>query len=51
MDGMLYTYHFQGVLRYVGERGYVKFPGELSKYMKTLTEKVLAGGKDIDITK
>ncbi|MES9855057.1 MAG: thioredoxin fold domain-containing protein [Sedimenticola sp.] len=50
IDGLLYTHHFQGVLRYVGERGYEQFPGELSKYMRTLTEKILASGKDIDIT-
>ncbi|MEJ1464109.1 MAG: thioredoxin fold domain-containing protein [Candidatus Sedimenticola sp. (ex Thyasira tokunagai)] len=51
MDGMLYTYHFQGVLRYVGERHYEKYPGEFYKYLGTLREKILASGKSIDISK
>lgn len=51
IDGLLYTHHFQGALRYVGERHYEQYPGEFFVYLRNYSEKVLATGKDIDLSK
>ncbi|MCW8889989.1 MAG: thioredoxin fold domain-containing protein, partial [Sedimenticola sp.] len=51
IDGLLYTYHFQEVLRYVGERHYVKYPKNFYDYLGKRTEEILKSGKSIDLSK
>lgn len=51
IDGLLYTYHFQEVLRYVGERHYIKYPNNLHGYLGMRTETILKSGKSIDLSK
>lgn len=48
IDGMLKTYYFQEILRYVGERHYGQYP-QLRDYLAARTESVLNSGQDIDI--
>ncbi|MCG8428552.1 MAG: thioredoxin fold domain-containing protein [Chromatiales bacterium] len=51
IDGLLYTYHFTEVLRYVGERHYEKYPNSFYDYLDVRTEAILASGKDVDLSK
>ena len=51
IDGLLYTYHFQELLRYVGERHYQQYPNSFFDYLDVRTEKILSSGADIDISK
>ncbi|OOZ36738.1 thioredoxin family protein [Solemya velesiana gill symbiont] len=51
IESMLYTYHFQEVLRYVGERHYEKYPEDFYEYLGTRSEAILKSGKDIDLSK
>ncbi|MCP3670133.1 MAG: thioredoxin fold domain-containing protein [Gammaproteobacteria bacterium] len=51
IDAMLYTYHFQETLRYVGEGHYVKYPTDFYEYLGQRTEAILQTGKDIDLSK
>lgn len=51
IDGMLYSYHFEETLRYVGERHYVKYPKSFYQYLSVRTEQLLSEGKDIDLSK
>lgn len=51
IDGLLYTYHFQEVLRYVGERHYEKYPKSFYDYLDVRTAEVLKSGRDIDLSK
>ncbi len=51
IDGMLYSFHFQENLRYVGERGYDRYNNDHQKYMQDRTQAVLASGRNIDISK
>jgi thioredoxin-related protein len=51
IDGLLYTYHFQEVLRYVGERHYIKYPKNFYDYLGVRTEAILKSGKSIDLSK
>jgi thioredoxin-related protein len=48
IDGMLRTYHFQGVLSYVGERQYRQYP-RFRDYMQEREQRILGSGRDIDI--
>lgn len=48
IDGMLRTYYFQEVLRYVGERHYERYP-KLRDYLAVRTRTILNSGQDIDI--
>lgn len=50
IDGMLRTYYFQEVLRYVGERHYERYP-RLRDYLAARTQEILNSGQDIDIWK
>lgn len=50
IDGMLKTYYFQEILRYVGERHYERYP-ELRDYLAMRTQTILESGQDIDIWK
>ncbi len=50
IDGMLRTYHFQGVLRYVGERHYQNYD-RFYAWLGTWRKELLNSGKDIDLWK
>jgi thioredoxin-related protein len=50
IDGMLKTYYFQEVLRYVGERHYEQYP-QLRDYLAARTQAILQSGENIDIWK
>jgi len=50
IDGLLYTYHFQELLRYVGERHYETYPDSFFDYLPVRSEEILKSGKDIDIS-
>jgi thioredoxin-related protein len=47
----LYTYHFEEVLRYVGERHHEQYPDSFYDYLDVRTAEILASGKDIDLSK
>ena len=51
IDGLLYTFHFTEVLRYVGERHYQQYPNSFYDYLDVRTKEILATGKDIDLSK
>lgn len=51
IDGLLYSYHFEETLRYVGERHYDKYPKSFYQYLNVRTEQLLAEGKDVDLSK
>ena len=51
IDGQLYTYHFQEVLRYVGERHYVKYPKNFYDYLNVRTAEILKSGKNVDLSR
>lgn len=51
IDALLYTYHFQETLRYVGERHYVQYPKNFYNYLGKRTEMLLKSGKNIDLSK
>ncbi len=51
IDGLLYTYHFQEVMRYVGERHYERFPTDFYEYLGERTEQILKSGRNIDLSK
>lgn len=51
IDGMLYSYHFEETLRYIGERHYEKYPKSFYQYLNVRTEQLLAEGKDVDLSK
>ncbi|NOR51397.1 MAG: thioredoxin fold domain-containing protein, partial [Gammaproteobacteria bacterium] len=51
IDGMLYSFHFQENLRYIGERGYERYNNDHQKYMQDRTQAIIASGRDIDISK
>ena len=50
IDGLLYTYHFQELLRYVGERHYETYPDSFFDYLRVRSDEILKSGKDIDIS-
>ena len=51
IDGLLYTYHFQEVLRYVAERHYEQYPTDFYQYLGVRTQELLEAGIDIDLSK
>ncbi len=51
IDTMLYSYHFQETLRYVGEQHYLKYPDNFYKYLGARTEEILKTGRNIDLSK
>ncbi|WP_052761328.1 thioredoxin family protein [Sedimenticola thiotaurini] len=51
IDGLLFTYHFQEMLRYVGERHYVKYPKSFYDYLNVRTAEILESGQNIDLSK
>ena len=51
IQSMLYTYHFQEVLRYVGERHYEQYPKSFYDYLAVRTESILKTGQSIDLSK
>ena len=50
IDGLLYSYHFEGVLRYVGEGHYKQYPDSFYDYLNVRTAKILQSGKDVDLS-
>ncbi|MCW8825417.1 MAG: thioredoxin fold domain-containing protein, partial [Gammaproteobacteria bacterium] len=50
IDGMLYSYHFQENMRYVGERGYERYNNDYQLFMRDRTQAVLSSGRDINIS-
>jgi len=50
IESMLYRYHFTGVLEYVADRQYEKYPGGPFRYMDDKTEGLLKSGKDVAIS-
>ncbi len=51
IDGLLFTYHFQEMLRYVGERHYEKYPKSFYDYLNVRTAELLKSGQNIDLSK
>lgn len=51
IDGLLYSYHFEETLRYVGERLYDKYPKSFYQYLNVRTEQLLSEGKNVDLSK
>ncbi len=51
IDGLLYSYHFQEVLRYVGERHYRKYPEDFYEYLGIRTAQILESGRNIDLSR
>lgn len=50
IEGMLYSYHFAGVLEYVGARHYERYPESPFRYIDAKTAEILATGQDVRIT-
>ncbi len=46
---MLYRYHFTGVLEYVGQRHYERYPASPFRYIDAKTEERLKAGKDVPL--
>ncbi len=51
IDALLYSYHFAGHLRYIGERHYQQYPESVFDYLSVYRQNVLDSGQDIDISK
>lgn len=51
ITSFLYTYHFEEVLRYVGERHYEQYPESFYDYLDVRTAEITAGGRDVDLSK
>lgn len=49
IQGMLYSYHFREMLRYVGERHYREYPDSFYDYLDVRTAEILASGKDVNL--
>jgi len=47
----LYTYHFEEILRYVGERHYEQFPEDFYDYLDVRTAEITASGRDVDLSR
>ncbi len=46
---MLYSYHFTGVLEYVGQRHYERYPASPFRYIDAKTADLLKAGKDVPV--
>ncbi|HIM54799.1 MAG TPA: thioredoxin [Gammaproteobacteria bacterium] len=51
IDALLYSYHFAGHLRYIGERHYKQYPDSVYDYLRVYRQKILDAGQDIDLSK
>jgi len=51
IDALLYSYHFSGHLRYIGERHYQQYPEGVLDYLRVYRQKILDLGQDIDLLK
>jgi len=51
IDALLYSYHFSGHLRYIGERHYKQYPDSVFDYLRVYRQKILDSGQDIDLSK
>lgn len=51
IDGLLYTFHFREMLRYVGERYYREYPESFYDYLGVKTQEILSTGVNIDLSK
>ena len=51
INSNLYSYHFEEVLRYVGERHYEKYPESFYDYLDVRTAEITASGRDVDLAK
>jgi thioredoxin-related protein len=49
IEGMLYRYHFTGILEYVGLRKYRDYPNSPFDYINDKTAKQIAAGEDVSI--
>jgi thioredoxin-related protein len=49
IPGMLYSYHFTGVLEYVGQRHYERYPTSPFRYIDAKTAELLKAGKDVPL--
>lgn len=50
IESMLYRYHFLGLLEYVGERQYQRYPSSPFDYINAKTAKLTAAGQDVSIS-
>ncbi len=51
ITSVLYTYHFEEVLRYVGERHYDQYPESFYDYLDVRTAEITASGEDVDLSR
>ena len=51
IDALLYSYHFAGHLRYIGERHYLQYPESVFDYLTVYKQSVLKSGQNIDLSK
>jgi thioredoxin-related protein len=51
IDALLYSYHFAGHLRYIGERHYKQYPESVFDYLRVYRQTILDSGQDIDLSK
>ncbi len=51
IDGLLYSFHFEEVLRYVAERHYEQYPTDFYEYLGVRTQELLKAGFNIDLSK
>ena len=51
IDALLYSYHFAGHLRYIGERHYQQYPDSVFDYLRVYRQKILDSGQNIDMSK
>lgn len=51
INSNLNTYHFEEILRYVGERHYEQYPESFYDYLDTRTAEIIASGRDVDLSK
>jgi len=49
IDGLLYEYHFGEILRYVGEKFYIKYPGNFKNYLALRTLEILSNGMNVHL--
>ena len=51
INSNLNTYHFEEILRYVGERHYEQYPESFYDYLDVRTAEITASGRDVDLSK
>lgn len=50
INSNLYSYHFEEILRYVGERHYETYPESFYDYLDVRTAEITASGRDVDLS-